>query len=254
MTPRNPIDISDMAIGTHNWAESIRWASFWFKWKLGQQQDKAGFEDLTKDDLDEFERTPWYKRTDRSAPLADQDTENFISECQIQFLDPKNRRRIKGNFTKGQWESARKLRNLPLTHNAGLRFADKSSKTIITNLDNDDELILSDINDAKFYDCVTVDPTVRIKERIYNFAVKWFDENVLDENQFAFITDISDTVPGKIKPLIKTHKPEPWPIRVLLSGSNTPVQPLSKFVQYNIKHLPSYLPHQILDTKEFYRK
>ena len=48
--------------------------------------------------------------------------------------------------------------------------------------------------------------------------------------------------------------PEPWPIRVLLSGSNTPVQPLSKFVQFNIRHLPSHLPYQILDTKEFLQK
>jgi len=39
-----------------------------------------------------------------------------------------------------------------------------------------------------------------------------------------------------------------------LSGTNIPIHPLSKFVQYNIKHLPTHLPNQILDTKEFLQK
>ena len=129
MTPRTPMDVADMAVGTFNWAESIRWTFFWFKWKQGKQKDITGYEDLNEDDLKEFERTPWYRKTGKHAPKADPETENFISECQAQFLDPSNRRKIKANFTKKQWESAVKLRNLPLTHNAALRFADNNHKS-----------------------------------------------------------------------------------------------------------------------------
>ena len=70
----------------------------------------------------------------------------------------------------------------------------------------------------------------------------------------TYILDIGETKHGNVKPLFKTHKPAPWPIMLLLSVTNTPVQPLSKFVQYNIKHLPSHIPNQILDTKEFLQK
>ena len=66
--------------------------------------------------------------------------------------------------------------------------------------------------------------------------------------------DIEDSHPGKCKPLVKTHKQKPFPIRLLLSGCGTPIQPLSRFVQLNIGHLTEYLPFQILDTKEFLKK
>ena len=88
-----------------------------------------------------------------------------------------------------------------------------------------------------------------------NIMCLWIiDHGVLSDEEYDFVTDIEDTVPGKVKPLIKTHKPKPWPIRLLLSGSNTPVQPLSKYVQFNIRHLPHHLPHQIVDTKDFLQK
>ena len=252
--PRTHLDVSDMTLGTFRWAESIRWTEFWYIWKEGKQRDRRGYDDLGDDDLKEFEKTPWYKRSDRHAPYAGPETENYIAECQAQFLEPANRRRIKGNFTKEQWESVQKLKNLPMTHNSACRFADKSSKTIITDLDNDDSLVMADLNDSNYYDCVNNDPTERIKAQIKRWTATWKEKGVIDDDQAAFISNISETEPGKIKPLIKTHKPQPWPIRVLLSGSNTPVQPLSKFVQFNIKHLPSHLPHQILDTKAFLLK
>ena len=256
MTPRSPLDVHDMAVGTYRWAESIRWTYFWYHWKLGKarEREKAGYQDLNEDDLQAFEKTPWYRRTDRPAPQASPEVENFISGCQDEFLDPKNRRKIKGNFSKEELKSAIKLRNLPLTHNAACRFADKSSKTIITDMEDDDNLIMNDLNDPDHDDRPAVDPTPMIKETIDRFALKWREGGVLDEEQYNFITDIDNTEPSKVKPLVKTHKSRPWPIRLLLSGSNTPVQPLSKFVQHNIRHLPSHLPHQVLDVKEFLQK
>ena len=62
------------------------------------------------------------------------------------------------------------------------------------------------------------------------------------------------THPAKCKPLIKTHKPPPFPHRLLLSGSGTPTQNLSKVIQLAINHLTEKLPYQILDTKEFLNK
>ena len=252
MTPRSPLDMCDMTVGTYNWAESLRWTYFWYHWELGKKKD--GYEDLSEDDLDDYEKMPWKKRTDRSAPPAEPDVENFITECMNDFLDPKNRRRIKGNFSKEEWASATKLRNLPLTHHTAVRFADKSSKAIVTDLTQDDLLIMSDLDDPGHYTTLDHDPSQMIKAKITNWADKWKDHGVLSDEEYDFVTDIEDTVPGKVKPLIKTHKPKPWPIRLLLSGSNTPVQPLSKYVQFNIRHLPHHLPHQIVDTKDFLQK
>ena len=40
-------------------------------------------------------------------------------------------------------------------------------------------------------------------------------------------------------------------MRLLLSGTGTPLQPISIFVQVAISHLTGNLPYQIIDTKEF---
>ena len=53
-------------------------------------RDKPGYSDLSDKDLEEFEKTPWYRRTDRTAPRIDQDLENFISECQYNLAPEKN--------------------------------------------------------------------------------------------------------------------------------------------------------------------
>ena len=45
-----------------------------------------------------------------------------------------------------------------------------------------------------------------------------------------------------------------WPIRLLLSGSGTAIQPLSSFVQECISHLSNFLPNQLIDTKAFLQK
>ena len=39
-----------------------------------------------------------------------------------------------------------------------------------------------------------------------------------------------------------------------MSGSGTPTQNLSKFVQVSLSHLTDFLPYQIIDTKEFLEK
>ena len=65
----------------------------------------------------------------------------------------------------------------------------------------------------------------------------------------TLVTNMGETGPGKCKPLIKTHKPKPYPMRLLFSGTGTPVQPISKFVQIAIGHLTNSLPYQVIDTK-----
>ena len=155
-------------------------------WRKNKPRKRVGYEDLTQEDYKEFEKTPWYKKTDRPAPAADPETENFISECQTQFLDLSCRRKIKSNFISDQRKSARKLRNLSLTHNAACRFADKSSKTITTNLDNDDKLVMEDLDDTNYYDKL-LDPTQNIKERIGDWGEKWRKRNIIsDELKYIY--------------------------------------------------------------------
>ena len=247
-TPREPINVCDQLLGTHDWAERLRWHSLHEKQKMDQEDDSQD------DDEAAFIKMPWYKRTSKSAPKTNPALETFIKACKSEFMDPNKRRRIRDNLTHGQRIALRELKSLPMTKGIACRFADKSGNTVITALEDDDKTIFQALEDQDYYDTLTGDPTPTTTKKIKSWAEKWLNKGAIDKNMADYVTNISDTKPGKCKPLVKTHKPEPYPTRLLISGCGTPVQPISKLVQLCINHLTQYLPYQILDTKEFLQK
>ena len=248
-TPREPIDVYDQALGTHQWAERLRWHRFF------ALQDKLQTpDDTSNDNQNEFEKKPWYQPTGKPAPKGDPALEAFINACSNQFIGKDKRRKIKDNLSKDQRKALKELKELPITHNAACRFADKSGTTVITSLESDDEKIKEALNDKEYYSIVQDNPTNGIIKKIATWADKEKGKGKLPEEIHEYIKDIATTHPGQCKPLIKTHKPQPYPMRLLLSGCGTPVEHLSKMVQMCIKHLPEHLPYQIMDTKEFLQK
>lgn len=65
----------------------------------------------------------------------------------------------------GQRVAWKELRNLPITHNAACRFADKSGVTVVTPLVSDDENIKKELNNAKLYDRFENDPSETIRKK-----------------------------------------------------------------------------------------
>ena len=248
-TPTEPIDVADQLIGTYDWAERLRW-HYYFSNKKEQENNE---ENLDDEDI-AFHKKPWYKRTTKKAPKGNTALEAFIEACTNQFLDFSKRNKIRDNLSKKQRKALQELKNLPITHNAACRYADKEGRTVITPMEVDDQLILEELNNKDFYDILPSDPTQNTIKIVKDWITKWSSRGTLTDELVDFITPQKETCPGNIKPLIKTHKKRPYPYRLLLSGSGTPTQALSKFVQQCICHLTETLPFQVLDTKEFLEK
>ena len=244
-TPRSPIDVCDQTLGTVAWAERLRWHRYHYlkKLKLSPEERKEADE--------AFEKTPWYQPTTRAAPKNDPALEAFINACSNNFLDSTKRKRITDNLTPGQRQAMKELRALPVTHGAACRYADKSGVTVITSLEDDDRQILETLNDPDHYELVPENPNNRVREKVNRWTKEWSSRGVLTQDIAAYANNIANSQPGKSKPLIKTHKSQPYPMRLLLSGCGTPIEPLSKIVQTAICHLTDSLPYQIIDTKEF---
>ena len=244
-TPTAPINVADMMVGTYEWAERLRWQRF-----------HASKEKETLEDGEEkvFVKLPWYTPTGKQAPRGDHALETFIEKCMDDFIDKSNRRRIKDNLTEGQRSAINELKNLPLTHNAVCRFADKSGVTVITSIEEDETRILSDLTNDQQYDVVENDPTLSVMTKIQDWAEKWAARESIQMDVKTFVTDTPNCHPAKCKPLIKTHKTAPYPHRLLLSGSGTACQPLSKFIQMALCHITKHIKFQIVDTKELLRK
>ena len=242
-TPKEPIDVSDQLIGFHGFSERMRWHRHFEMEKRKQDQDPDGEE--------EFVKRPWYRPTTKAAPRNNPELETFLAACQRDFLEVKNRRRIRDNMRPGLRKAIKELRDLPITHGAACRYADKSAVTVITSLKEDDQIIKETLTDPRHYDQLEEDPTRQVKKKIQDWTNKWQSKAALTEDIAQYVTDIDNTHPARCKPLIKTHKKKPYPYRLLLSGSGTPVQPLSKLVQQAIAHLTDHLTYQVIDTKEF---
>ena len=178
----------------------------------------------------------------------------FIDKCTKDFLNPENRRKIRDNMTPGQRIALKELKNLPTTHGVACRYADKAGVTVITDLKDDENRILDTLSDNNHYDILDADITSDTIDIVKEWADKWVNEGSIDDDIVKFVTDIDNTHPGECKPLYKTHKPKPYPIRLLLSGCGTPTSPLAKFVQVGISHITPHLTYQIMDTKEFLKK
>ena len=69
--------------------------------------------------------------------------------------------------SKDQRKALAQLRNLPLTHDAAGRYADKSSVTVITSLDKDDGIILNTLQDPNHYDLFLGDPTPMAAKNVH---------------------------------------------------------------------------------------
>ena len=129
-----------------------------------------------------------------------------------------------------------------------------SGQTVITSMKTDDDKIVQELSNPSYFDILPSDPKDEVCDKIRHWARKWQTSGAINEDVVAYVTNFRGTHPGNCKPLIKTHKDRPFPTRLLLSGSGTPIQPLSKFVQVAISHLTAFLPYQVIDTKEFLAK
>ena len=225
-TPTKPIDLYSLYVDFNKWADRLRWHHH-FNHKNPEQED-------------DFTKKPWYESTGRKAPKANDALEAFIFKVHEEVFDPENRRKINNNLSNGERKALHELMDLVSGHGIIVRFEDKGSRFVIDTIANHDETIQNDLNDSSQYDKLVIDPIDAVKQRIKEFAETWKDD--LDEfhpNVRNWITKLDEAEPGKAKGLVKCHKPTlpngKKPYRLLLCGTNTPVQPLSKFVQDAIR-------------------
>lgn len=242
-TPKDPIDVSDQMIGSYAWAERMRWKQYHFRKAREEGREIQN---------GEFTKMPWYKPTEKTAPKGDAALECFLASCIRDFTNPQKRRRIKDNMTRGQRQGLAELKLLPQTHGAACRYADKTGTTVVTSIQDDERTILGTLNDSQQYDILDSDPVPETIKAVKDWTRKW--TGCLQKDIADYVLQVEDSHPAKVKPLIKTHKPAPFPYRMLLSGSGTPIQPLSKVIQTAISHLTNHLPYQIIDTKAFLQK
>ena len=243
-TPTQPANLYGLYVDFHKWADNLRWHYF-FSHKDPEAENT-------------FVKKPWYQPSTKKAPRANDATEAFIFKVQEDLFNVEKRRKINDNLSQKQRKALKELMGLVENHGIIIRFEDKGSRFVVDSIANHDATLSADLNDANQYDKLNNNPIEDVKNWINAFADKW--EKELDDfhpNVRKWLVNLEKAEPGKVKGLIKCHKPTlangKKPYRLLLCGTNTPVQPLSKLVQDAIKHLIPKLQYKARYTKAIHQ-
>ena len=177
-----------------------------------------------------FVKPPWYCRTEKSAPKASDEIELFMNSVEAFLLSSANFVKFPSNISSVESKAFTELRVLK-EEGVSVFLQDKSSRFVIAKRDIIADKVEEDLNDPSRYVRMEEDDTSKILDQIQ----AWYRKR--KKNLSEVDDDISDWLinkdarPGKMKVLIKTHKPG-LPVREVFSVCSQPVENLSSLLQF----------------------
>ena len=147
----------------------MRWA-----WFHAKQRNFQG-------DPPEFEKTPWYQKTQRAAPPASPAVENFMDRCYADTMNANMRNKIKDNMTPEEREALRELRFEFPAQNLRIRREDKGSRFVIADGEEEDKMIEEDLQNETNFTEIPSDPKEEHIEKLKEWIREFKDEGVDDE-------------------------------------------------------------------------
>ena len=223
-TPLNPPDLAVVQEDIWDWKERVRWA-FVFRSKKLLEDPNAIL------DNDPFIKPPWFRRTDKLAPKASDEVETFLSSVESCLLSSTNFTKCGSNVSAIESKAFTELRRLK-AEGVAVFLQDKSSRFVLARSEIIADKVDKDMDDSARYEKIGEDDSIQILNKIKTWYKKR-RKNLSEVNE-----DISDWLingkakPGKLKVLIKTHKPD-LPVREVFSVCSQPVENLSSMLQFS---------------------
>lgn len=156
---------------------------------------------------------------------------------------------IRDNLSKQERESIKKLQKCV---DIVIKPADKGSGTVIMDCNWYVDECLRELNDNKYYQTQTKDLTVKIQQRIKEYTSRMYNDELIDEKTYKYLTSNSNPRAGRFYILpAKIHK-QGNPGRPIISSNGHPTERISEFGDYHLKPLVQTLPSYIKDTTTFF--
>ena len=109
---------------------------------------------------------------------------------------------------------------------------------------------LRQFNDNKYYQKQTKDLTGKIQQRIKEYTSHMYNDKLIDEKTYKYLTSNPNPRVGRFYILPKIHK-QGNPGRPIISSNGHPTERISEFADYHLKPLVQTLPSYIKDTSHF---
>ncbi|XP_053391470.1 uncharacterized protein LOC128554246 [Mercenaria mercenaria] len=216
-------------------------------------QANTEFDDSELNDIDSYGDFPFFNKKGSSfTPPAGHDVylDFYINAVTEEILQSEHNRKRYSNITKAELDTLRKLSQ---DKTIVIKKADKSNTIVIMNTEDYKNEVLRQLNNDKYYEKCTNDPTDEIKRNISQCVA-----NIETTDEF-------DTFPANIRTpcfyiLPKIHKqpdnnlPMQYPGRPIVSAFSSPTENISKYIDYILKPYMIGLPSYVKDTADFINK
>ena len=224
----------------------MRWA-FFFRNRTLQEDPQADISCRAQ-----FNKPPWYSRSDKLAPIASEEVELFLALVRKTVLSPAGFSNFLPNISSNESSALKEIRLLK-QQGFSVFLQDKASRFVIAKRAVIEDKVDVDLDDSTRYTKLEEDDTGDILLKI----VSWWSKSkshltTVDEDILNWLVN-PEAKAGKLKVLLKTHKPN-LPVREVFSVCSQPVENLSAFLQYSYLGPivnSGVLKWRLRDTKEF---
>ena len=199
-----------------------------------------------------FSDVPAFKKKSTWCPDKNREMvlEAYVLELEKQILSSALNKRVNRNLTR---EEQQALTNLRRYNDIIIKEADKGSGVVV--MDRDKYILegMRQLNDRTVYVRLPEDPTMEMRELINSKVQQLHADGFIDEDTLNYLWIDGDTKAGRFYLLPKLHK-KGCPGRPVISGSGTPTEKISEFVDSHLKPLVPLVNSYIKDTNDFLRK
>ena len=131
-----------------------------------------------------------------------------------------------------------------------IKPADKGGSIVVMSSEQYDRGIKSHLCNDTFYSPLSSDPTVKLKSEIDTFIDSSLQKGWITEQEKYFLTTKHPICPA-FYGLPKIHKTtvDP-PLRPIVSGNGSLIEPMSQYIDFFIKKLVPDLPAYLGDTTD----
>ena len=119
-----------------------------------------------EDEEQTFQKTPWYRKTTKAAPIACPALESYLEAVGRDLSDPSLRVKISDNLTPEMRDFIKEVREDFPRQNLRMRREDKGPRFVVTVGETEDNQIKNDLQNPTYYRELENDPGKAYSERI----------------------------------------------------------------------------------------
>ena len=216
------VDVNKKHEEFHSFARSLRLAVYFYRRGTLENNDYVQY--------------PWSKKSKWEPAVGiNIQLEEYLKLVQADMFNPRNTREVSDNMTLEQRQCLRELSqwNKDASNPRMFRIQDKGARLAIESKVRYTSKVLDYLEDQNTFREDTYDMSNENKVKVAEWAKRWCDQNVIDEDVKTWVTP-DEVRPAKVHANLKAHKGN-VPYRSIISSRGSATENLARWTEFQLK-------------------